>query len=162
MPIPEFVKKIFTGGADKLVSSITGLVDESKFSAEEKAQFDLKVLELTNKHLESVGDLAQKETDAYLKDMDSARQMQIEALKNQDVFSKRFIYYFTIFLSFMTFLFDFCLFWVSYPERNHDLINMIAGVLNTSCLAAIVSFFYGSSKGSEDKQKHINDMLSNK
>lgn len=162
MPIPEFVKKLFTGGADKLVSSITGLVDEAKFSAEEKAQFELKVMELTNKHLESIGDLAQRETEAYLKDVDSARQMQIEALKNQDKFAKRFVYYFTIFLTALTFMFDFCLFFVNYPERNHDLINMIAGVLNTSCLVSIVSFFYGSSKGSEDKQRHINEMLNNK
>jgi predicted transcriptional regulator of viral defense system len=31
---------------------------------------------------------------AYLADVDSARKMQMEALKQDDVFSKRFIYYF--------------------------------------------------------------------
>jgi len=41
----------FTGGkASDLVKNITGLVDESKFSAEEKAAHDLKVAEEINKY----------------------------------------------------------------------------------------------------------------
>jgi hypothetical protein len=41
----------FTGGkASDLVKNITGLVDESKFSAEEKAAMELKVTEEINKY----------------------------------------------------------------------------------------------------------------
>ena len=39
----------FTAGkAGDLVKNITGLIDESKFSAEEKAAHELKVLEVVN------------------------------------------------------------------------------------------------------------------
>ena len=41
----------FTAGkAGDLVKNITGLIDESKFSAEEKAEHELKVLEVINEH----------------------------------------------------------------------------------------------------------------
>jgi len=41
----------FTAGkAGDLVKNITGLIDESKFSAEEKAAHELKVLEVVNEH----------------------------------------------------------------------------------------------------------------
>ena len=60
----------------------------------------------------------------------------------------------------MTFAFDMMFFFVQYPERNHDIVNMIAGVINTVGFASVINFFYGSSKGSKDandKLRELND-----
>ncbi len=155
MPLPGFIKNIFTGGATELIGKVGEVVDNLTLSKEEKETLKIKLIEATNSHTEKMAALAQAQTDSYLKDMDSARQMQIEALKNQDVFSKRFIYYLTLGLVLVALIFDYCFFFVSYPERNHDTLTMIAGVINTGCLMSIVNFYYGSSKSSHDKQALI-------
>jgi len=43
------------------------------------------------------------------------------------------------------------------PERNKDLLNLVVGALIGS-FATVVGYFYGSSKGSAEK----NEMLNNK
>ena len=105
---------------------------------------------------------ANKVTELYLKDVADARAMQVEALKQNDIFSKRFIYYFAMLMVLLTIGYDFCFFFVKFPTENKDLLNMIAGVLNTSCLVMIVSFFFGSSMGSADKQKQIEKLMNEK
>ncbi len=41
------------------------------------------------------------------------------------------------------------------PERNKDLLNLIVGALIGS-FATVVGYFYGSSKGSADKNEMLN------
>ena len=48
--ILQGISNFTSGKAGELVKSITGLVDESKFSAEEKAEHELKVLNVVNKY----------------------------------------------------------------------------------------------------------------
>lgn len=155
MPIPAFLTKIFTGGASNIVDSVGKIVDNLNVSGEEKAKIQQEMTNEINRHMEAIGAQANTETEAYLKDRDSARQMQIEALKQDDLFAKRFVYYLSIVIIFLVAAFDTCLFFVNIPERNHDLVNMVAGTLNTTGFAAIVYFFFGSSKSSHDKQKQI-------
>ena len=99
--------------------------------------------------------LALDETKVYLADIQDARGMQKEALHQEDTFSKRFIYYLSILVIVLVFIFDYMLFFVNYPVANRDMINQVSGILNASALIMILAFFYGSSKSSGDK----NDML---
>lgn len=161
MPLPGFIKNIFTGGAGELVKNIGEVVDDLNFSKEEKESLKTKLIEIQNAHEEKMAAIAQSETDSYLKDMDSARQMQIEALKQEDKFSKRFVYYLAVVILAMTFSFDMCFFFIQYPERNHDIINMIAGTLNSVGFAAVIYFFFGSSKSSQNKQDTIDALRKN-
>jgi len=46
------------------------------------------------------------------------------------------------------------------PENNKDILNITIGSL-ISAFTAIVSYFYGSSKGSADKNETISQALSN-
>lgn len=158
MTVPPFIAKMFANKGGEIVSDVLGGLDTLFTNKEEKLQKQIELTEKVNAHLLAMSQLAQQETDAYLKDMDSARQMQIAALNQHDLFSKRFIYYFTIGLTFLTLLYDYLFFFIQYPERNHDIINMTAGVLNTGCLVSIINFFYGSSKSSEKKQEAIENM----
>lgn len=155
MPLPAILAGLFSGKAKEIATNAIGGLDKLFTSKEEKLEAQLKIEEAVNSHLEKVQELANVNLELYLKDMDSARNMQIEALKQEDKFSKRFIYYFTIGLTFCTILYDFLFFFIQYPERNHDIVNMVAGVLNTGCLISIINFFYGSSKSSEKKQETI-------
>jgi drug/metabolite transporter (DMT)-like permease len=43
------------------------------------------------------------------------------------------------------------------PERNKDLLNLVVGALIGS-FATVVGYFYGSSKGSAEKNELINKM----
>lgn len=155
MPLPNFLTKIFTGGTTSIVDSVGKIIDNLNVSGEEKAKIQQEMTNEINRHMEAIGAQANQETELYLKDMDSARQMQIEAIKQDDVFTKRFVPHLSLCIIGMTFLFDVGLLFINIPERNHDLVNMIAGTLNSTGFAAVVYFFFGSSKSSQDKQKQI-------
>lgn len=158
MTLPPFLTKLFMDKGKEIASDVIGGLDSLFTSKEEKLAKQIELTEKINSHLLEIAKVNQAEVDSYLKDMDSARQMQVSALSQGDTFSKRFIYYFTIGLTVLTFAFNFCFFWIQYPERNHDIVNMIAGVINTGCLVNIINFFYGSSKSSEKKQEVLEAM----
>lgn len=160
MPLPGFITKIFSGGAGDLISSVDKIVDNLTLSKEEKEKFKAETLAAINSHTEKMAALAQAETDSYLRDVENARAMQIAALAQDDKFSKRFVYYLAVFVLVMTFVFDMCFFFIQYPERNHDIVNMIAGTLNSTGFAAIMYFFFGSSKSSQNKQDIIDKLQS--
>lgn len=94
-------------------------------------------------------DLAQFEAEA--KDRDSARQMQIAALQQDDKFSKHFIYWFAWYWSVGSTLYFFSVTFLPMPEGGRDFANIILGFLLGTAVATIISFFYGSSKSSKDK-----------
>lgn len=159
MPLPGFLGKIFSGGAGNIVESVGKVIDNLTISKEEKAQINAEIQKEVNRHVETMTEHANKATEMYLKDVADARAMQIAALNQSDKFAKRFIYFLAAGVVTITMLYDFLFFYVEYPAKNHDIINMIAGVLNTSCLVMILSFFFGSSKSSDDKQKQMEKMM---
>ena len=52
-------------------------------------------------------------------------------------------------------LFTFCWFgallFINIPEMNEGNVNTFSGALITVCLGLIFNYYYGSSKGSQDK-----------
>lgn len=159
MPLGGLLGKIFSGGAGNIIESIGNVADKFITTPEEKQKFMEEAQKEVNRHVEVLNEQANKETELYLKDRSDARAMQVAALNQSDTFAKRFVYWLAAGIILLTFTYDFLFFYVNYPDKNHDLINMIAGVLNSVCLAAIVSFFFGSSKSSEDKQKQMEKMM---
>lgn len=105
-----------------------------------------------------LGKLALAETTAYLGDKQNARQMQSEALKQEDTFSKRFIYYYAIAITAVTYLYIFFITFWDIPEKNIRFADTILGFLLGVTLSAIVQFFFGSSKGSNDKQDKLHEI----
>jgi hypothetical protein len=99
---------------------------------------------------------------AYLKDKDSARQMQSEALRQDDVFSKRFVYYFAILWSLFAILFVFALFFLEVPAENIRMIDTFQGFLFGTIIPGIIFFFYGSSKSSQNKDAVIAKIIEEK
>lgn len=153
------LSKVFSGGVGDLVEKVGGVVDKFVTTGAEKETMKQEMLKLVNDHQEKMATLAQAELDSYLKDMESARNMQVEALKQGDIFSKRFIYYLAMGVIIIVAAFDFLMFFVKYPLENRDMINMIAGILNSTALVMVLSFFFGSSKGSKDAGERMDKMM---
>jgi len=80
-----------------------------------------------------------------------ARDMQKEALKQQDVFSKRFIYYLASCWSFVSMVYIFMITFVNIPTSSVRFADTILGFLLGTIIATILNFFFGSSTGSHAK-----------
>lgn len=95
---------------------------------------------------------------AELRDLQSARELQAAALKQEDNFSKRYVYYFATALFIFSASIVIMLFFVEIPESNQRIVDMILGVIIGTGLVSVINFFFGSSKGSKDKTKQIDLM----
>lgn len=159
MKLFDKLKSIGANAAATLIEKTGKAVDSLITSKEEAMALNNELAKIANEHEEEMETLRIKEIELELKDIDSARVMQAEALKQADLFSKRFIYYLTAGLLFAVLLYDFLLFFVHYPPENRDMINFISGTLNATGFVAIINFFYGSSKGSKDAGERMDKML---
>ena len=123
---------------------VKNLIDsEPDISQEQKdaLQTQLREFELT-------------ELKAILDDKADARDMQKEALRQGDLFSKRFIYYLTIFWSIVSAVYIFAI--TFFDILNDRVADTILGFLMGTIIASMMQFFFGSSQGSKDKTKALN------
>lgn len=99
-------------------------------------------------------DSEQKETALQMLALDvqnvaDARAMQKEALKQDDLFSKRFVYYMAGFWSLIGGVYIFLVTFTTVVNPQHA--NTIIGFLLGTIVATIINFFFGSSVGSKNK-----------
>ena len=97
--------------------------------------------------------------EMYLKDTQSAREMQVAALSTEDVFSRRFIYHLTTFWSIMAVLYVAAITFFQIPEENIRFADTILGFLLGTIISQIMAFFYGSSKSSQTKDAVISEVV---
>ena len=86
-------------------------------------------------------------------DVANARNMQVEALRQDDLFSKRFIYIFATFWSLFAAAYIAFITFGHIPEDNQRFADTILGFLLGTVVATILQFFFGSSMGSKEKDK---------
>ena len=86
-------------------------------------------------------------------DVANARNMQVEALRQDDLFSKRFIYVFATFWSLFAAGYIAFITFGTIPEDNQRFADTILGFLLGTVVATILQFFFGSSMGSKEKDK---------
>lgn len=141
------------GFATKFIKDKTGIDINTEKPLSNEDALALRKFQAENE-LE-IKKLALAGTTAYLGDKQNARQMQTEALEQEDTFSKRFIYYLAFLVIVMVFTFDMMMFFVQYPPENRDMINQVSGILNATALVMVLSFFFGSSAGSKQKTEAL-------
>lgn len=156
--IKGILGKVASSAAGDVVTSVANAVDQFITTPDEKAAAKVEIEKEVNRHMEALADSANKELELELADMNSARSMQIEALKQDDKFSKRFTYYLAMMVIIFVFIFDTAMFFVKYPQENRDMINQVAGILNATALVMVLSFFFGSSMGSKKAGETIERM----
>lgn len=137
--------KLFSGGAKDVVDSVGGVIDNLITSKEEKEAAKLAIQQEINRHFEAIQANAAKELELQLQDKANARGMQVEALKQNDLFSKRFVYYFTAFWSLFSALYLGGTTFLDIPEKNSHVVDTTLGFLLGTAIALMFSYFYGTS-----------------
>ena len=152
----DLLSSAIDGGADKAAAYIeekTGIkMDGSDLSDEQVAE--LKKFEMSNKvELEKLA-LANKQEDNRSNEVSmkiqadeyaNTRNMQIENLKQDDKFSKRFVYYFAIFWSAFAVIYLTGITFAEIPKENIRFADTIVGFLLGTIVATLIGFFYGNS-----------------
>lgn len=108
-----------------------------------------KALEFQKIIIESDAELQR----AYLADVQSARELQVAALGQEDLFSKRFVYIFAAAWSVFSMIYFAAVTFAEVPSEGQRIADTILGVLIGQVLGGMFSYFYGSTKGSAEKTR---------
>ena len=136
------------------VGSIGDAIDKNVTNKEEK-------MKLKN---EIAAKMAQFELDAQsmiLDDRKSAREMQMTALSQSDTFSKRYIYFLASGVLLAAIGSGAVLMFVDIPLENKRLVEMFFDIFLFAGAITVINFFFGSSTGSTNKQKVIDNIAVN-
>ncbi len=158
--VPSIVKMVKGDDAAKkaealidVAREVTGIKDPQA-AVEAVAADPTKLLEFKQRMVE----LQLEETKAFLADVANARAMQVAALQQDDLFSKRFIYYFAIgWSTFAAVYFAGVTFgWFGgVTTMGQRMADTILGVLIGTVITGFFQFFYGSSARSASKDATI-------
>jgi hypothetical protein len=140
------------GGDEETVTAITNGTRE--LSSEDIAK--IKLAEIGAKA--KADELGLKFYEAEVEDRKSAREMQVEALHQDDRFSKRFIYYFATLWSMFAMIYIAGITFIDIPDDNTRVVDTVLGFILGTVIATILAFFYGTSASSMKKT----EMMSNK
>ena len=127
--------------------------------SDEKA-LELKRLEIQQEQflIETASRAADRELDekqALLADVADARKMQSAALAQEDVFSKRLLYWFAAGIASFTAVYILSVTFGTIPEGNVRFADTVLGFLLGTCLATVINFFFGTSWSSRGKDSTI-------
>ena len=145
----SIISDLMTGGIGSIVETVGKVAgdlittDKERFAAENE-----------NKRL------GLEETKAFLADTDSARKMQMAALAQEDLFSKRFIYWFAMVWSLFAMIFMAVVALCDIPPANTRAVDTILGFLLGTAIAGIFNFFLGTTYRSQKKDDTIQAMAS--
>lgn len=157
--MPNFLSKIFSGGAGSVIDSVSNVVDKFVQTKEEKDAANLELQKVLNSHLEVMEQEATKQLEVYQKEMDSARnrEIQIATAEKAPLLNKIV----TPVLALIVILLTFILFYVLMFKQvgnEKDIIIYVLGVLSAVC-TQIVSYYFGSSQSSAQKQTQIDKLM---
>lgn len=95
---------------------------------------------------------------AYLLDVQDARHMQVAALNQSDIFSKRFVYYFAIGWSLFAMAYFTAITFIKLHPEGQRVADTILGVLIGTVLVGIFHYLYGSTNTSQTKDLTISNL----
>lgn len=102
--------------------------------------------------------LEQHELEVVLNDVQNARAMQIQALQQEDTFSKRFVYYFITAWSLFSMGFIIVTTLCEIPEANMRMVDTTQGFLLGTAIASMFAFLLGSTLRSRQKDDTISKL----
>jgi len=147
------VTMLASAGANLVANFIDKGKEEAVDFIKEKTGVNLRV-DTDPSSISKVEKWAKNNTETLntkLADIQNARHMQEMALAQDDKFSKRFIYYFAFFWSFVSVIYIFLITMYDIPKTNQRFADTILGFLMGTIISGIITFFYGSSLGSKSK-----------
>ena len=148
--IDDLISEVGLPLVKKGIKSLTGIDIESKeLTAEDKQKILDSQIEIMKIDFEKL----KLEYD----NTNSARDMQKVALQQDDVFSKRYVYYLATFWSIVAVGYIFLITFISIPEANVRFADTTLGFLLGTIVATIINYFFGSSKSSSDKNQLLKE-----
>jgi len=157
--MPNFLSKIFSGGAGSVIDSVSNVVDKFVQTKEEKDAANLELQKVLNSHLEVMEQEATKQLEVYQKEMDSARNREIQiAVADKAPLINKIV---TPILALSVIALTFVLFYILMFKpvgAEKDIIIYVLGVLSAIC-TQVVSYYFGSSQGSAQKQTQIDKLM---
>ena len=140
------------------------VLDNGLEFVEEKLGMKLKP-DMSQEEIQKVSEAAMKHEEFLIsegyKDIADARDMQKEALKQEDVWSKRFIYIFAGIWSIFSMVFIFAITFGNVPQESIRFADTILGFLLGTIIATIIQFFFGSSVTSRKRTDELVHGLKN-
>lgn len=124
-------------GVADTVEAVTQAIAADPDVALKLAQIDLETLRVKHANTEN------------------ARAMQVAALAQSDVFSKRFTMYLTVFWSVSAVAYVGFITFGSIPESNVRFADTILGFILGTVVATMLNFWFGSSIGSKEKAEAL-------
>jgi len=122
-------------GVEDTVEAVTKAIAGDPDAALKLAQIDLETLKVEQANTAD------------------ARAMQVAALSQSDVFSKRFTMYLTAFWSLCAAVYIGFITFSIIPEPNVRFADTILGFILGTVIATMLNFWFGSSIGSKEKDK---------
>jgi ABC-type siderophore export system fused ATPase/permease subunit len=157
--MPNIFQKIFTGGASQVIDSVSNVVDKFVQTKEEKAEAQLELQKVINSHLEVMEQEATKQLEIQQKEMESARNREIQiAVADKAPLINKIV---TPILALSVVALTFILFYILMFKQvgnEKDIIIYVLGVLSAVC-TQVVSYYFGSSQGSAQKQSQIDKLI---
>jgi ABC-type siderophore export system fused ATPase/permease subunit len=157
--MPNIFQKIFSGGAGDLIDKVAGAVDRFVQTKEEKAAAQIELQKVINSHLEVMEQEATKQLEIQQKEMDSARNREIQiAVADKAPLLNKIV---TPILALSVIALTFALFYILMFKQvgtEKDIIIYVLGVLSAVC-TQVISYYFGSSQGSAQKQSQIDKFL---
>lgn len=153
------VTSLVTNGLTKVAEAV---VEKGVDAVSEKLGVDLTPKEdgnLSVEQIQQVKEAAMKHeefmVEQELKNTTDARNMQIEALKQDDLFSKRFVYYFSVGWSIVASIYMFLATFLTIPPDNLQTSYTIMGFLLGQVISTMMSFFLGSTLSSKKTNEQM-------
>ncbi|MET0356201.1 MAG: hypothetical protein ABW044_05445 [Cellvibrio sp.] len=150
------------GAIGSVISSALGVsndADAVAIAIKTDPQIAVKLREIESQNEANLREHAFKVLAIEQKEMDSARTMQASALSQDDLFSKRFVYYFASALCLGGATYIALITFMEIPEQNIRFADTALGFVLGSMLAPVVGFFFGTSFGSRNKSNEQATMI---
>jgi len=157
----SFLTEIFSSGASTLVNSVGKVLDNVITTKEEKLQLDNEILKADMQFQLDMQKLSNEEKALVLGDMSNARAREVQMMNSEN--NTRLNKNLMPFLALGTITLVLALFFVLVftpsviKAESKDVIIYILGVLS-AVLTQIYSYYFGSSAGSAEKSKTINQI----
>jgi hypothetical protein len=163
----NFLTSLFSSGASSLVTAVGDAIDKVVTSDEEKKELDNEIAKATMQHEAQMASLGLQEKQAYLADLDSARvnQSRVQESEHASWLSKNVHSFLAVSIIALTF---FMYWYIAFSDQSttkimapnspmKDIVIYILGAL-TTVATQVVSYFFGSSTGSADKSRALNEI----
>jgi hypothetical protein len=155
MGVKDIINNVFK--TDKVIEGVGNIIDNVITSKEEKELLKLELQKEINRHTEESRQIAIHESEILLKDVQSARQRDIEANNSQSAswLSKNISPLLAIFTIVSFYAINFIIIFLKPSQEQKEILFYTIGLVS-GVSTMVVSYYFGSSQGSKEKQDILN------